>query len=67
MPNKRKKDKRNINVWLTPEEKSQLESVAEQLNLSMSDLIKLAIETEAKRLGLNTKEEKGANNEKHNK
>lgn len=47
---------------MTPEEKAQLKQVAEKLNLSMSELIKLAIETEAKRLGLT----KGKHDESNN-
>ena len=40
MPSKRAKNKKQIAVWLTPEEKALLKALAEARGMSMSDLLK---------------------------
>lgn len=40
MPSKRAKNKKQIAVWLTPEEKALLQALAKSRGLSMSDLLK---------------------------
>jgi uncharacterized protein (DUF1778 family) len=40
MPSKRAKNKKQIAVWLTPEEKAILKALAEARGMSMSDLLK---------------------------
>lgn len=40
MPSKRAKGKKQIAVWLTPEEKNVLKKLAEDRGLSMTDVLK---------------------------
>jgi hypothetical protein len=40
MPSKRAKNKKQIAVWLTPEEKAILKALADARGMSMSDLLK---------------------------
>lgn len=40
MPSKRAKNKKQIAVWLTPEEKAILKTLADARGMSMSDLLK---------------------------
>lgn len=40
MPSKRAKGKKQIAVWLTPEEKAILQKLAEERGISMTDVLK---------------------------
>ena len=50
-PNQRKKGKTQFSLWMTPEEREKLVHVAERRGMSMSDFLKMLVETEAKRIG----------------
>ena len=54
-PNQRKKDKTQFSLWMTPEEREILVRAAEKRNMTMSDLLKILVESEAKRIGINKK------------
>ena len=55
-PNQRKKDKTQFCLWMSPEEREMLVRAAEKRNMSMSDFLKMLVELEAKRIGINKKE-----------
>ena len=54
-PNQRKKGKTQFSIWMTPEEREMLVRTAERRNMSMSDFLKMLVEVEAKRIGVNKK------------
>ena len=54
-PNQRKKDKTQFSLWMTPEEREMLVRAAEKRNMPMCDLLKMLVESEAKRIGINKK------------
>ena len=54
-PNQRKKGKIQFSIWMTPEEREMLVRAAEKRDMSMSDLLKMLVESEAKRIGVNKK------------
>jgi len=54
-PNQRKKGKTQFSIWMTPEEREMLVRAAEKHDMSMSDLLKMLVESEAKRIGVNKK------------
>lgn len=43
MPNKRKKGKTKVGLWVTDQQRSRLEELAELRGLTVSDLIKEAL------------------------
>ena len=51
-PNQRKKGKTQFSIWMTPEEREMLVCAADKRNMSMSDFIKMLVESEAKRIGV---------------
>ena len=51
-PNQRKKGKTQFSIWMTPEEREMLVRAAEKRVMSMSDLLKMLVESEAKRIGV---------------
>ena len=55
-PNQRKKGKTQFSIWMTPEEREMLVRAAERHNMSMSDLLKMLVELDAKRGEINKKE-----------
>jgi len=63
-PNQRKKDKTQYSLWMTPEEREMLVRAVERRSMSMSDLLKMLVESEAKRIGIVKKKTK---NENYNK
>lgn len=58
MANQRKPDKKQVTLWVTPEEKRVILKACEQSNLNMSDLIKAAV------LRMLTEEDPNANRDK---
>ena len=54
-PNQRKKEKTQFSLWMTPEEREMLVRAAEKRSMTMSDLLKMLVESEAKRIGINKK------------
>ena len=54
-PNQRKKGKTQFSLWMTPEEREKLVRAAERRSMSMSDFLKMLVETEAKRTGVTKK------------
>ena len=54
-PNQRKKGKTQFSLWMTPGEREKLVLAAEKRNMSMSDFLKMLVESEAKRTGVNKK------------
>ena len=54
-PNQRKPGKEKVGVWLTQDEKEQLERAALAYGTDLSTLIKMAIDDAAKRKGIKQK------------
>lgn len=53
MPNQRRKGKKTVTVWLTPEEREQLHMAVKESGCDLSTYIKNAIESEIKARGEN--------------
>ena len=54
-PNQRKKGKIQFSLWMTPEEREMLVRAAERRGMSMSDFLKMLVQSEAKRTGVDKK------------
>ena len=49
MPNQRHADKRKVGVWLDPKEWDRLEELARTMDVSKSEILKIAIKTDGKK------------------